>query len=185
MNTDHHNDPKITRVCPFCAETIQVSARLCPRCRQWLSWRSLRNPAFGIPFTLVLLMTLHTLLAVKVSNAFSRVFNPPPYYSQHLGAVEVVSSRFNWVETKDGTRIYLTGLLTNRSEHGWQSVEFDCRFFNAAGIMVDAVAARGNVTLQPHDDGAFRAVVNPGRQRDDYETFKISVSNARIINSTF
>ncbi|MBI2926446.1 MAG: hypothetical protein HYY24_12195 [Verrucomicrobia bacterium] len=85
----------------------------------------------------------------------------------------------NWVETKDGARIYVTGLLTNRSPIAWSSIEFECRFFDANGGMVDAANSRAYVTMRPSDDSAFRAVVVPGVASNEYRSLKIAVSTAR------
>ena len=53
----------------------------------------------------------------------------------------------NWAQTKDGLRIYLTGILTNQSPVAWKDVEFECRFYDANGVMVDAA----NPHVFPHD----------------------------------
>jgi hypothetical protein len=178
-----NSDP--TRTCPFCAEVIRATAKVCPRCRQWLSLRSFRNPvvslfAIGLPA-----LVCCGILLVVVFSRFDRLFNPRPHYSEMPDALLVLESRMNWVETTNGPRIYVTGILTNRSAVAWREVEFECRFFGTNGIMVDADHARGWLTILPNDDCAFRAMVAPGRPAADYHALKVSVSTARNARGPF
>jgi len=41
-------------------------------------------------------------------------------------SLQVVESRMNWVQTRDGLRIFVTGIITNRSQVAWRGVEFEC-----------------------------------------------------------
>ena len=70
------------RTCPFCAETINAEAKLCPHCHQWLKMRSCRHPLFnllvlGIPMVLVFVFG-----ALAVFSRLDRMMNPKPYYSE-------------------------------------------------------------------------------------------------------
>lgn len=91
----------------------------------------------------------------------------------------------NWVEGGKESRIYITGVLTNQSSIAWRDIEFECRFFNADGLMIDAYNARGYLTVQPKDDHAFRVSVWPGRPAGDYAAHKVTVSTARNTKALF
>ena len=84
----------------------------------------------------------------------------------------------NWARTQEGLRIFMTGVLTNSSPEAWKSVEFDCRFFDAAGVMVDADTGSGRADICPHDESAFRVSIIPTAPTNRYTSFKISVGNA-------
>jgi hypothetical protein len=168
-----------SRICPFCAESINPVAKLCPRCRQWLTIRSLRNPAVFIWLHGGLLAAVWIVMGIGILSAFNRLENPKPYYSAFPQAVRLVESRMNWAQTKDGLRIYLTGIITNQSPVAWRGIEFDCRFYDSTGVMVDAANARASLTIQPNDDAAFRAIIIPGCATNDYSSYKLLVSTAR------
>jgi len=174
-----------TRACPFCAEAVNAAAKVCPRCRQWLSIRSFRNPAVNLPLVFIALTTLWLALGLALYKAVSRLWNPPPYYTDSLGSLQVLESRMNWVQTKEGPYIYVTGVLTNISPIAWKDVEFECRFYDAASNMVDAANARSHITIHANDDSAFRATVVPGVSSNEYRSFRISVSTARNWKSVF
>jgi predicted nucleic acid-binding Zn ribbon protein len=174
-----------TRTCPFCAETISAAAKLCPRCRQWLSWHSLRNPAVSASVMGCTVLVCFFVMVWAILRTLDHAFNPPPYYTEFPNALQILESRMNWVSTKDGPRIYVTGTLTNQSPLAWTSLEFDCRFFDAQGRMVDAANARGGLTIRSNDDSAFRAVVLPATDSNEYRAFKISVSTARNTKGRF
>jgi hypothetical protein len=85
----------------------------------------------------------------------------------------------NWMDSDKEPRIFLIGVLTNQSPLAWHHLEFECRFFNAQGQLIDAHVGEGYSTVQPHDDLAFRISFAPSRPRSDYATHKLTVSNAR------
>jgi hypothetical protein len=174
-----------SRICPFCAESINPAAKLCPRCRQWLTMRSLRNPAIFLWVHGGLSAAVFILMGFGFLSAVNRLGNPKPYYTAFPQVLRVVESRMNWAQTKDGLRIYLTGILTNQSPVAWGSIEFDCRFFDAKGVMVDAANAHASLTIQPNDDAAFRAVVAPGGETNDYHSYKLSIITARNAKAWF
>lgn len=173
------------RTCPFCAETIAAQAKVCPRCHQWLTLRSFRHPLVSTLVHLIPLLAFWVAGTAAVLSAFDRLQNPRPFYSEFPHALTVLESRMNLAETKDGLRLFVTGVLTNDSPVTWGSVEFDCRFFDANGVMVDASTGRGGVTVGPHDDAAFRVSVLPIAPKDDYTSLKISVGNAKNTKGLF
>ena len=168
-----------TRICPFCAEPIKTAAKLCPHCRQWLTMRSMRNPVVSAWVVGVPMIAIFIVVGTASLNALDRMLNPKPYYTAFPQALRVLESRMNWAQTKDGLRIYLTGILTNQCPVAWTEVELECRFYDRNGVMVDAAHARPFFTIQPNDDTAFRAVVTPARETNDYHSFKLSVTTAR------
>ena len=178
------NDPE-KRTCPFCAEIIKAQAKVCPHCRQWLTLKSFRHPLVYTIVHLVPMLVIWVAGAVAVFSILDRMQNPRPFYSEFPHAFRVLESRMNWAETKDGLRLFVTGVLTNDSPETWGSVEFDCRFLDAQGVMVDASTGYGRVTVGPHDDSAFRVSVLPIAPRDAYASLKFSVGNARNTKGLF
>jgi len=163
------------KMCPYCAESIPARAKLCPRCRQWLSYRSFRNPVFT--FCLVILPLIY--FWILMANWFGRVTNPRPFYSELPASLHVLESRMNWAETSDGLRVFVTGTITNESKVAWKSVEFDLRFYDQRGRLIDAATQHGAFTIGPGNDSAFRVYIKPLLSSNEYNSFKISVGDAR------
>jgi hypothetical protein len=174
-----------SRICPFCAESINPVAKLCPRCRQWLTMSSLRNPVVFIWLHGGLLAAIWIVMGIGILSPVNRLENPKPCYTAFPQALRVVESRMNWAQTKDGLRIYLTGILTDQSPVAWRGIELDCRFFDAKGVMVDAANPHASLTIQPNDDAAFRAVVAPGVETNGYNSYNLSVTTARNVRAWF
>jgi hypothetical protein len=167
--------------CSFCAETIPAAAKLCPRCRRWLTWCSLRHPFFFYGLHLF----LYGYLAFWIVTKMQHVFNPAPYYTEFRDSLQILESRMNWVQREKEMRIYVTGVLTNQSPIAWKDIELECRFFDTNGVLVDASNSRAYMTIQPDDDSAFRASIIPTRPTNDYASFKLSISTARNNKSPF
>jgi predicted nucleic acid-binding Zn ribbon protein len=172
------NDPE-KRICPFCAEAIKAAAKLCPHCRQWLTWKSFRHPLVMLVTHLVPLLGLWVVMMVAGFSLLDEFQNPKPYYSGFPNALQIVESRMNWARADKGPCIYLTGVLTNTSPVAWRDVEFDCRFYDAAGVLVDAGTGHSYFTACSNDNTAFRVSISPTAPTNMYASFKISVANAR------
>ena len=141
--------------------------------------RSLRHPvtyAFIITLPMVILFGS---LAVLLMNRLDGLINPRPFFGDMPNSLRVMESGMNWVETTNGCRIYVVGMLTNQSAIAWKDVEIQCRFFDTNGAMVDAAYPHAWLTILPHGDAAFRGVVTPGRAEPDYHALKTTVSSAR------
>jgi hypothetical protein len=182
---EHNLDPGSGRTCPYCAESIKREAKVCPRCRQWLTLRSIRNPAiavwvYGFPH-----LVIYAFMAMLILTAVNRFTNPKPDYSEYINSLRVAESRMNWAETSNGSRIYITGILTNQSGFAWRDIELECRFLDTNGVLVDAAHPNVRLTIQPHDDSAFRTVVTPSRPTNDYASFRLSVTTARNTKGFF
>jgi predicted nucleic acid-binding Zn ribbon protein len=173
------------RICPFCGEIIKVEAKLCPRCRQWLTLKSFRHPLVMMLTHSVPLLGIWVVFMAAMFSFLNRFQNPKPYYSEFPGTLKVVESQMNWVQTREGLRIYATGVLTNTSPVGWKDVEFDCRFFNDKGVMVDADTGHSFMTILPNADAAFRISIAPAAPTNEYASFKVSIGNARNTKSLF
>lgn len=91
----------------------------------------------------------------------------------------------NWAQTGNGPRIYVAGVLTNTSPAAWRDGEFDCRFFNAKGVMIDADTGHGHIDVCPYGESAFRVAIVPTAPTNDYASFTISVGNARSARGLF
>lgn len=173
------------RTCPFCAESIRAAAKVCPRCRQWLTWRSLRHPWINLGVGLAGLVGAFAILSLTVFTALGRLFNGTPDYQQHPDALAVLSSNHHWVQTKDGPRLFVTGILTNRSAFPWRDIEFECRFYDAGGTLIDATSPRSYLTIRTNDDAAFRVTVNPAAPTNAYDHFTLTVTHARNLRAAF
>ncbi len=121
------------------------------------------------------------LLGFWIVHGFEERFNPPPYYTEFRDSLRVLEYRMNWVEKDKQPLIYVTGILTNQGPVAWKEVEFECRFYDTNGLMVDVYNAHGYFTIFPNDDRAFRVSVSPLRPSQDYVSLKLSVSTARNI----
>lgn len=175
------NDPE-KRICPFCAETIKPEAKLCPRCHQWLTLKSFRHPLVMMLTHVVPILVLWIGSTVVMFSFLDRLQNPKPYYSEFPDSLKVMESHMKWAQTSEGLRIFITGVLTNTSPVAWREVEFDCRFFDFRGVMLDADTGHGYVAILPHDDTAFRVSLIPTTPTNAYVSFRISVGNARNAN---
>lgn len=173
------------KTCPFCAEKIHQTAKVCPRCRQWLTWRSIRHPIISMLVGVVPLVLGAALVIVKLSLMLDDIGNPRPHYSEFASPLTILESNMNWVETSTGLRIFITGVLTNESFQAWKDVEVECRFHDRTGKLIDAANGLARLTVLPESDSAFRVSVTPSRASNDYAGYRVSVSNARNTKSWF
>lgn len=114
-----------------------------------------------------------------------KVLNPPPYYSDFQGSIQILESKMKWSETSEGPRLFLTGIITNRSQMGWTRPEFECRFFNSKKELIDAANGIAYLTIQPGNDSAFRVSIKPLLSSNEYDSFRISLSTAYNVRGPY
>ncbi len=134
----------------------------------------------GVPMACLFIAFVMTFLTL-----FDRIGNPKPFYSEFPNALRILESKMNWVHSSNGPSIFITGILTNESPAGWKDVEFDCRFFDSSGRLVDAASRRSYSTVAANDDIAFRVAIEPTAPTNRYATFRIGVGSARNAKSWF
>jgi hypothetical protein len=61
----------------------------------------------------------------------------------------------------------------------WRGIEFDCRFFDPPGNLIDAGNGQCSFTAEPFDETAVRIAVQPMAPTNDYAGFQLLVNSAR------
>lgn len=143
-----------TKVCPLCAETIKVAAKLCPFCQSRQSrFTLLEGEIVGAVVGLILLVAL-TVLG-------SRLFpdEPPDSdFARHRAELPVGRTIVESVGMKP--RFWLTGYVTNTGNRPWRVHEMEVRFLDSQGNLLDVQHPDFNKTqafvVQPNQEHAFR-----------------------------
>src|SRR5256885_412066 len=124
------------------------------------------------------MMFCFIVMGAGVLRQMKKMTNPPPYYSDSRGAIEVLDAKMNWALTSEGLRLFIIGTITNRSALAWKRPEFECRLFNSKKQMIDAATVNGYLTILPGSDSVFRVSIQPVASTNEYDSFKIFVSSA-------
>jgi len=171
---------EIAKVCPYCAEQVNKTAKICPRCRQWLSVLSLRNPAvfMAVFYFCVLIFTVGLLCFIQ------RLFNPGADFSPYRNDISIVESRMNLSTAGKDPMVYLIVLVTNKTDMAWKGIQFDARFFDKSGTLIDACEYPVSYSvIPPHTESALRIRNIPSHPLSDYESYKIYIGSARDAHS--
>jgi hypothetical protein len=170
-----------SKTCPYCAEQINAAAKVCPRCRQWLSLFSLRNPT--VLGAAVLLCFMGTGICFQIY--LNRLWDPGIDFSSYRNRINVVGSQMNFGTEDKEQIIYVVALITNQTDVAWKEVQLDVRFFNTAGKLIDVGLGYDPATLYPHADSALRIKTRPSHPLSDYDSYKIYVRFARDARAHF
>jgi hypothetical protein len=173
------------RVCPFCDETIRAAARVCPHCRQPLSFQTIRHPVTGMLVLALPMMAIFIAAGVLIASKFDSMVNPRPYFDEQPQSLKLTQSHMNWVHLTNGEWIYLVGTITNQSEVPWKNIELNYRFFDASGVLIDAGSTDAGCYVLPKDEAAFRIQIRTRQPTNEYRSFKLSISSARSARSMF
>jgi hypothetical protein len=166
---------EISKVCPYCAESVKTAAKICPRCRQWLSLFSIRNPAV---FVLIAYFCM-VVVAFGFFIFLQRFFDPGMDFSPNRDSLSVVESRMNLQADDKQPMINVVVLLTNKSEVAWKEVQMDLRFYDKAGTLIDANSYWSRGVIYPHGELAFRIKTPSSHPLSDYDFYKMYVRSAR------
>ena len=167
------------KICPYCAESIPARAKVCPRCRQWLTIFSFRSQGFanlavGLGVLILFgggLLFLHKLLNVGVD------------FSPYRDGLSVVESRMDFQVLDKDSKIYIVGILTNQTDVAWKNPQFELRYYDAKGMLIDVQTSYVNARIYPRGETGFRIALKPCRELADYTTYKIFARYARDARS--
>jgi hypothetical protein len=141
---------------------------------------SLRNPAaFTVVFYLCLLIFTVGLLCF-----IQRLFNPGTDFSPYRDDISIVESRMNFSTVGKDPMVYLVVLMTNKTDMAWKGIQFDARFFDKSGALIDTCDYPVSyLVIPPHTESAVRIRNNPSHPLADYESYKVFIRSARDARS--
>ena len=171
----------ISKICPYCAERINAAAKICPWCRQWLSVFSLRNPAV---FTVVF-YSFFLVCAIGFLAFLQRVVKPGVDFSPYRDSIPIVESRMNLQADDKQPMVNVVVVVTNKSDLAWKNVQLDTRFYDKAGVLIDAREYTDSSMILSHGELAFRIRLQPSHALSDYNSYQIYVRAARDARSHF
>lgn len=167
-----------TKVCPLCAETIKAAAKVCPHCRKsqkrWLfasrfDWLALATP-------LVFFGTIYLLGNLFIDG---RSFTPS------RDKFEVLSSQAAVNVASDYTNVVVSGVLTNGSDYAWRTGEFEIRFLDASGKLVDVGVSSDGFVVLAHNDHSFSLTLYSMKLIPEHASRRIKILSANDPSAWF
>lgn len=154
-----------TKVCPRCAETIKVAAKVCPFCQsrqgRFACWD--RDLAVLLPPLLFL-----GLAAVVCVWLFPEEAQPDGRnFARHRGELAVV--RVTLDRAKARPEFWVSGFVTNTGMFPWRIQELETRFQDGQGNLFDV----------SHPTVSEPFVVEPGREH----AFRVSLGTIAWTNA--
>lgn len=176
---------KSEKTCPYCAEQIKASAKVCPRCQQWLTTYSLRNPTVFIGSVCLCALISLFVAFLLFQRLFERLLQPGIDFSSYRDSISVIESRMNLEKGDKESSVNVVAVITNKSELAWKEIEMDTRFFDKTGTMIDAQTVPQRWTILPHSELAFRIRITTSRELSEYDSYKIYVRSAKDARDRF
>ena len=160
-----------TKVCPLCAETIKAAAKVCPHChkiqKRWL---------FITQYDLLGIVTL--LLVVGTVWILVKLFAEGRSFSSSRDKITVLSSQLAVDANSDDTNVVVSGILTNASNYAWNTKEFEVRFYDSSGKIVDTGSGEDGFTVLPHSDHSFQITLYSRKSIPEHSSRKVILRSA-------
>jgi hypothetical protein len=122
-----------TKVCPLCAETIKAAAMICPFCRSKQTRHALLRQELLIagPVTVLIILAVFAIswFVPDEEGAGGRSF------VGHRSDLVVLNTLLDRAGSKPG--FWMTGVVTNEGEYSWRVNEFEVRFLDQQGNLLD------------------------------------------------
>jgi hypothetical protein len=170
-----------TKTCKACAEDIRSAAKVCPHCRQsqWLLFS--RSPLIAIPLSVLLFFGILTLMTPNRA-----VFKPGAKFQDHAGEIAVRESSFGFDDCatcKSALQVTTVGMLDNTGERSWKELQFEVRYLDAAGQLIDTVSSREYSMVVPAGgETAFRVKAAAAKPKDAYASHRVIVKHAEDLD---
>jgi hypothetical protein len=149
-----------TKVCPLCAETIKVAAKVCPFCQSRQSrFTVIKGALAGAFFVIALLVGL--IVAGSWLFPDDSDSTSAGDFIRHRNELPVVRTTLETAEKQE--RFWLSGFVTNKGDRPWRVNGLEVRFLNAQGGLIEVqhrVFDKNNVfVVQPNSEHAFRIIL--------------------------
>jgi hypothetical protein len=167
-----------TKVCSLCAETIKAAAKVCPHCRK-IQKRWLFITRYDLAVLAMGFLAVGTV--VWSVNMFSNGRN----FSSSRDKVEVLSSQLVVDSSRENTNVIVSGILTNGSDYEWDMGNFEVRYLNNFGKIVDVDSGSDNFTVLPHSDHAFHLTLWSRKSIPEHASCKVFVRSAKDSSAWF
>ena len=157
------NNTGDTKSCPLCAETIRLAAKVCPYCgtkqKQWGAF-GIGLQELGVVIATVFVTLPVVFLVVKAESLEGQGEFPGRSFARHRDDLVIVSSSVEGHPRGSEIYHYVTGVVSNRSEHAWRVHQLELRVASVAGLVdVRHLSVREPFVVQPGRDHAFRVDV--------------------------
>ncbi len=166
-----------TKICKMCYKEIPDKARKCPYCHNWQNKFALivSPPFIGI----IIFLMLYVLMGYVFSKMLDRGVDFTPYRNQ----ITISDSELKFGEKKSGETVAVIGTMSNKSPVPWKDVQFEVRFYDSNGKMIDSKQNKDYPFEVPADGNAAFKVSTlrefPKEQYVKYDVTIISAGDAR------
>ena len=147
-------DEKQTKVCLFCAETIRAAAKICPFCRSKQGrYVFLRQELLiGGPSAVLILMAFGAIAWIAPDEKAVGGRN----FAGHRSDLVVLNTSLDQNGKKPG--FWMTGIVTNQGAYPWRIQEFEVRFLDERGNLLDVrnPDVKDTFVVQSHRGNGFR-----------------------------
>jgi hypothetical protein len=148
----------MTKVCPLCAETIKVAAKVCPYCRTRQTRFALLKGEIRGFFTVLAVLVVGGLILDRVFFLDKSEQKANLAFVQHKHDLTV--GHTEWVAAEKENAYWLTGFVTNQGAFSWRVHELEVRIMDAQTNMLDVqhveLGKDENFVIQPGQDHAFK-----------------------------
>jgi hypothetical protein len=147
----------MTKVCPLCAETIKVAAKVCPYCRTRQTRFALLKGEIRGFFTVLAVLVVGGLILDRV---FLDKSEQKASFAFVLHKHDLTVGHTEWVAAEKENAYWLTGFVTNQGAFSWRVHELEVRIMDAQTNMLDVqhveLGKDENFVIQPGQDHAFK-----------------------------
>jgi hypothetical protein len=146
-----------TKVCPLCAETIKVAAKVCPYCRtRQTRFALLKGELRGL-LTVLIVLILGGLILDRV---FLNKSEQQASYAFVLHKHDLSVGHTEWAAAEKENAYWLTGFVTNQGAYSWRVHELEVRVMDPQTNMIDVqhveFGKNENFLIQPGQEHAFK-----------------------------
>jgi hypothetical protein len=160
--------PAEFKTCPYCLESMNGEAQKCPHCLMWVKRK-------GMVIRGLLLLVVVALIGFTFSWPLSRFGDP--FRSGHMfyeysDLLSITDLKWHVATDENGykgTRLFVTGVIHNKSNLTWDFCRLEVVMKNAKGDVIDVIQEKDFPIISPRKSNVmFRVQHIAARTQEEY-----------------
>jgi hypothetical protein len=157
---------------------IPIKAKKCPYCQRG---QNVFSMIFWYPILSIIGFFIPFII---IGCIFANMFNKGKDFTPYRNQITINSSELRFGEKQSGETVAVVGTMSNSSPIPWKEIQFEVRFYDSNGKIIDAMQQKGySDEIPANGSSAFKVSMLREFPKEQYTKYDVVIISARDAHS--